>query len=101
MSETTQITAIVCGSRSGDQEGLIWQWLDEYSKKIRIGLLIQTGMSLAAQREEIYPPHLGLLVGDRPEDRACADNAGLRFMDAAEWRKLDPLSISQPSTPPL
>lgn len=43
MSETTQITAIVCGSRSGDQEGLIWQWLDEYSKKIRIGLLIQGG----------------------------------------------------------
>ena len=72
-----------------------------WCRKPRIGLLIQTGMSLAAQREEIYPPHLGLLVGDRPEDRACADNAGLRFMDAAEWRKLDPLSLSQPSTPPL
>lgn len=35
---------------------------------------------------EFYPPHLGLFVGDRPEDEACAAAAGLDFMWAAEWR---------------
>ena len=35
---------------------------------------------------EIYPPYMGLFVGDRPEDEACAKSAGLDFMWAAEWR---------------
>jgi hypothetical protein len=35
---------------------------------------------------EIYPPHLALFVGDRPEDEGCAEAANVRFMDAAEWR---------------
>jgi D-glycero-D-manno-heptose 1,7-bisphosphate phosphatase len=35
---------------------------------------------------EIYPPHLGLFVGDRPEDEECARSAGLDFRWAAEWR---------------
>jgi D-glycero-D-manno-heptose 1,7-bisphosphate phosphatase len=37
---------------------------------------------------ETYPPHMGLMVGDRPEDEACAEAAGLDFMWAAEWRAL-------------
>ena len=35
---------------------------------------------------EYYPPHLGLFIGDRPEDEECARNAGLDFMWAADWR---------------
>ena len=35
---------------------------------------------------EYYPSHLGLFVGDRPEDEECARSAGLDFMWAADWR---------------
>lgn len=35
---------------------------------------------------EAYPVHMGLFTGDRPEDETCAANAGLPFMNAAEWR---------------
>ncbi len=35
---------------------------------------------------EVYPPYLGLFVGDRPEDRECARSAGLDFEPAADWR---------------
>lgn len=33
-----------------------------------------------------------LYVGDRPEDRQMAENAGILFMDAAEWRDRSVLS---------
>ena len=39
-------------------------------------------------RNEIYPPHLGLFVGDRAEDEECARSAGLDFVWAADWRAL-------------
>lgn len=35
---------------------------------------------------EIYPPYMGLFVGDRSEDEQCAASAGLDFQWAAEWR---------------
>ncbi len=35
---------------------------------------------------EFYPPYMGLFVGDREEDRACAESAGLAFEWAADWR---------------
>jgi D-glycero-D-manno-heptose 1,7-bisphosphate phosphatase len=35
---------------------------------------------------EIFPPYLGLFVGDRPEDKQCAASAGLDFEWAADWR---------------
>lgn len=57
-----------------------------WCRKPRIGMLVDAGLDLAAQYREMYPPHLGLFVGDRPEDAACAENAGLPFMDAAQWR---------------
>lgn len=41
---------------------------------------------MADLRGESYPPSLGLFVGDRAEDAACAKNAGLRFMPADKWR---------------
>ncbi len=37
-------------------------------------------------RTETYPSAMSLFVGDRPEDKACAEAAGIPFMDAAEWR---------------
>lgn len=36
---------------------------------------------------EIYPPEMALMVGDRPEDAECAENAGIRFMWAHYWRE--------------
>jgi D-glycero-D-manno-heptose 1,7-bisphosphate phosphatase len=36
--------------------------------------------------DEYYPPYLGLFVGDRPEDEACAKSAGFEFEWAADWR---------------
>lgn len=57
-----------------------------WCRKPRIGMLVGAGNDLSAQHDELYPPHLGLFVGDRPEDEGCAQNAGLNFMGAAEWR---------------
>lgn len=57
-----------------------------WCRKPRAGLVIESALSLAEKTGEIYPPHLGLFVGDRPEDAACAENASLRFMAADVWR---------------
>ena len=58
-----------------------------WCRKPRAGLVIESALALAERhRGEIYPPHLGLFVGDRPEDAACATNAGLPFMAADVWR---------------
>jgi D-glycero-D-manno-heptose 1,7-bisphosphate phosphatase len=58
-----------------------------WCRKPRPGLVIESALALAEQHAgEIYPPHMGLFVGDRPEDAACAENAGLPFMGADVWR---------------
>jgi D-glycero-D-manno-heptose 1,7-bisphosphate phosphatase len=57
-----------------------------WCRKPRPGMVIESALSLTEITKEIYPPHLGLFVGDRPEDEQCAENAGLRFMHAQEWR---------------
>jgi D-glycero-D-manno-heptose 1,7-bisphosphate phosphatase len=59
-----------------------------WCRKPRSGLIFESAHSMSIQhRTEIYPPHLALMVGDRPEDRGCAEGAGVAFMDAAEWRR--------------
>ncbi|HXQ37440.1 MAG TPA: hypothetical protein VN843_25745 [Anaerolineales bacterium] len=58
-----------------------------WCRKPKAGLVIEAALSLNEQHDELYPPHLGLFVGDRPEDEGCAENAGLLFMPAAEWRE--------------
>lgn len=59
-----------------------------WCRKPMSGMVLEAAFDLAQKyRGEIYPPHLGLFVGDRPEDEQCAANAGLRFMPAAEWRE--------------
>lgn len=35
---------------------------------------------------ELYPPYMGLFVGDMDSDQECAANAGLDFEWAADWR---------------
>lgn len=57
-----------------------------WCRKPRPGLVIESALSMHAKTGEIYPPHLGLFVGDRPEDLECAKNANLRFMRADIWR---------------
>jgi len=57
-----------------------------WCRKPKPGLVIETALAMQEQFDEIYPPHLGLFVGDREEDELCAFNAGLLFMDALAWR---------------
>lgn len=58
-----------------------------WCRKPRPGLIILAAYALSAQYNEIYPPHLGLMVGDRlEEDKGAAENAGLPFMNAVAWR---------------
>lgn len=57
-----------------------------WCRKPSPGLLIEAAIDLAREHSETYPPHLGLFVGDRPEDEACARLAGFDFAWAADWR---------------
>lgn len=57
-----------------------------WCRKPAPGLIIETACELAGHYGEFYPPHLGLMVGDRPEDQECARIAGLDFQWAHEWR---------------
>lgn len=58
-----------------------------WCRKPRIGLIIETCLDMARHFNEYYPPAFGLFVGDRDEDRQCAENANLRFMWAKDWRE--------------
>jgi D-glycero-D-manno-heptose 1,7-bisphosphate phosphatase len=59
-----------------------------WCRKPRAGLVIEAAHALHAQfKSEMYPPHIALMVGDRPEDKGCADAAAVPFLSAAEWRK--------------
>lgn len=57
-----------------------------WCRKPSPGGLVEAALSLSAFYGEIYPPHMGLFVGDRTEDYDCAALAGLPFMWAADWR---------------
>lgn len=57
-----------------------------WCRKPSPGLLIESALDLAHHHGEYYPPYMGLMVGDRPEDEQCAKAAGLDFVWAAEWR---------------
>jgi D-glycero-D-manno-heptose 1,7-bisphosphate phosphatase len=58
-----------------------------WCRKPRPGMIIEGALELAIRTGEIYPPHLALMVGDRPEDEQCAENAGVSFLAADEWRR--------------
>jgi len=58
-----------------------------WCRKPKIGLLVALSIDMTLEFEdESYPPHLGVFVGDRPEDAECAKNAGLLFIPAELWR---------------
>lgn len=57
-----------------------------WCRKPSPGLVIETAITTARHYGEMYPPYMGLMVGDRDEDRECARLAGLDFQDAAGWR---------------
>lgn len=58
-----------------------------WCRKPRPGMVIESALTLSERYPgEIYPPHMGLFVGDRPEDEQCAQNANLSFMGATDWR---------------
>lgn len=59
-----------------------------WCRKPSPGLLIEAALDLAQHHHEFYPPYMGLMVGDRPEDEECARLAGLDFQSAADWRAL-------------
>ena len=67
--------------------------LDSY-RKPGIGM-IQYFISHYAYKHYVYPVDPEgevkiedeLMVGDRPEDAQCAQNAGIRFIDAHVWRQ--------------
>ena len=58
-----------------------------WCRKPSPGLVIESALDLARATNEIYPPHLALFVGDRPEDRDCARILNMDFMWAADWRE--------------
>jgi D-glycero-D-manno-heptose 1,7-bisphosphate phosphatase len=65
-----------------------------WCRKPRAGLALDAVFSLESQQPgEIYPPHLALFVGDRPEDRQCAEALNVDFMDAREWRARQRVSL--------
>lgn len=65
-----------------------------FCRKPKMGMLVMGQLGLNQMYpDEIYPPHLMLMVGDRPEDEQCAKSAGVTFMNAADWRSM-PFSIT-------
>lgn len=57
-----------------------------WCRKPSPGIFIEAAVDLARAHNEMYPPHLGLFVGDRPEDEQCAQLSGFSFMWAKDWR---------------
>ena len=57
-----------------------------WCRKPSPGLIIEAALDLASRHHEYYPPYMGMMVGDRPEDEACAKAASLDFTWAADWR---------------
>lgn len=58
-----------------------------FCRKPKMGMLVMAQTDLSEQYGEIYPPHLMMMVGDRDEDRQCAESAGIKFQLASEWRE--------------
>lgn len=58
-----------------------------WCRKPKPGLIIETAMDMAQDYDEFYSVHMSLFVGDMVTDAECAANAGIRFMNACEWRK--------------
>jgi D-glycero-D-manno-heptose 1,7-bisphosphate phosphatase len=65
------------------------EWRVCFCRKPKMGMLVMACTELNNRHHgELYPPHLALMVGDREEDRCCAESAGVPFMWAKDWREL-------------
>lgn len=62
-----------------------------WCRKPAPGLVIESALDLAHKTGEIYPPHMGLFVGDRAEDAQCAAIIHFDFKWAKDWRALAPM----------
>jgi D-glycero-D-manno-heptose 1,7-bisphosphate phosphatase len=58
-----------------------------WCRKPAPGLVIEAALGLAHHTGEIYPPHMALFVGDREEDKRCAEILAMDFMWAKDWRE--------------
>lgn len=56
-------------------------------RKPRIGMIVSSMIELTRQYGEVYRPYSCLMVGDREEDRLCAENANMPFKWASQWRE--------------
>jgi len=61
-----------------------------WCRKPASGLVIEAALDMAQQFQyrEFYPPHLAMFVGDREEDRICAERVSIGFQWAPHWRSL-------------
>lgn len=59
-----------------------------WCRKPAPGGLVHAAINLASDTGEMYPPHMMLFVGDRPEDEECAKRVNIPFMWAKDWRAL-------------
>lgn len=57
-----------------------------WCRKPRIGLVVEAAGVLGRAHHETYPPHMAIFVGDMEDDRKCAENANIMFVDAKKWR---------------
>ncbi len=57
-----------------------------WCRKPSPGLIIEGAIEISRKFNEMYPPYMGLMVGDRLEDEKCAELAGFDFMWADQWR---------------
>ncbi len=58
-----------------------------WCRKPKPGMIVMAATMLSYQHpQEHYPPHLALMVGDRDEDRLCAEAADIDFLHAEVWR---------------
>lgn len=59
-----------------------------WCRKPQIGMILGAVTQLAQNHpDEYYRPYACTMVGDRDEDRICAENAGIRFIWAKNWRE--------------
>lgn len=59
-----------------------------WCRKPAPGLVIESALYLSRGNNLFFPPHLGLFVGDREEDRRCAEILNMDFMWAKDWRAM-------------
>jgi D-glycero-D-manno-heptose 1,7-bisphosphate phosphatase len=74
--------AFCCHHPNADHPEMARCWC----RKPSPGLIIEAALEAAQKHGEFYPPYMGLMVGDQPEDEQCAKLAGLDFQWAADWR---------------